>query len=176
MIAALDGLESRPDGVFVVGCGVDIVSIKQQLDAMVSVRLSAPEEPDMALARGAALASANAPLFASSTAALAYALDPGTGGGLPHRPCGAADFAGCRCRVDGRPANQPPRKRSHKTSAGAAERARTCCGRARAVRAAGSTAATGTAAVGHPASADHHGTDTGPALVAAAGCDPGAGP
>ncbi len=28
---------------------------------------------------GAALASANAPLFASSTAALAYALDPGTG-------------------------------------------------------------------------------------------------
>jgi hypothetical protein len=33
----------------------------------------------MALARGAALASANAPLFASSTAALAYALDPGTG-------------------------------------------------------------------------------------------------
>jgi hypothetical protein len=33
----------------------------------------------MALARGAALASANAPLFASSTAALAYAQDPGTG-------------------------------------------------------------------------------------------------
>ena len=33
----------------------------------------------MALARGAALASANAPLFAASTAALAYALDPGTG-------------------------------------------------------------------------------------------------
>ena len=41
--------------------------------------VSAPEEPDVALARGAALASANAPLFASSTAALAYALDPGTG-------------------------------------------------------------------------------------------------
>ena len=33
----------------------------------------------MALARGAGLASANAPLFASSTAALAYAQDPGTG-------------------------------------------------------------------------------------------------
>jgi hypothetical protein len=33
----------------------------------------------MALARGAALASANAPLFTFSTAALAYALDPGTG-------------------------------------------------------------------------------------------------
>src|SRR4029077_7720103 len=76
---ALDGLESRPDGVFVVGCGVDIVPIKPQLEATVSVPVSAPEEPDMALARGAALASANAPLFASSTAALAYAQDPGTG-------------------------------------------------------------------------------------------------
>ncbi|MDT5341744.1 MAG: hypothetical protein QOE52_928 [Mycobacterium sp.] len=79
MIAALDGLESRPDGVFVVGCGVDIVPIKRQLDATVSIPVSAPEEPDMALARGAAVASANAPLFASSTAALAYAQDPGTG-------------------------------------------------------------------------------------------------
>jgi hypothetical protein len=49
------------------------------LEATVSIPVSAPEEPDMALARGAALASANAPLFASSTAALAYAQDPGTG-------------------------------------------------------------------------------------------------
>jgi hypothetical protein len=79
MVAALDGLESRPDGVFVVGCGVDIVPIRRQLDAVVSCPVSACEEPDMALARGAALASANAPLFASSTAALAYAQDPGTG-------------------------------------------------------------------------------------------------
>jgi hypothetical protein len=79
MVAALDGLESRPDGVFVVGCGVDIVPLKPQLDAVLSIPVSAPEEPDMALARGAALASANAPLFASSTAALAYAQDPGTG-------------------------------------------------------------------------------------------------
>src|SRR5262245_56318643 len=36
MIAALDGQDSRPDGVFVVGCGVDIVPIKRQLDAMIS--------------------------------------------------------------------------------------------------------------------------------------------
>jgi hypothetical protein len=79
MVAALDGLGSRPDGVFVVGCGVDIVPIKRQLEVLVSVPVSAPEEPDLALARGAALASANAPLFASSTAAMAYAQDPGTG-------------------------------------------------------------------------------------------------
>ena len=79
MVAALDGRGSRGDGVFVVGCGVDIVPILRPLDALVSIPLSASEEPDMALARGAALASANAPLFASSTAALAYAQDPATG-------------------------------------------------------------------------------------------------
>ncbi|HZC90127.1 MAG TPA: hypothetical protein VE400_05560 [Mycobacterium sp.] len=79
MVAGLGALESRPDGVFVVGCGVDIVPIKPRLDGATTLAVNAPEEPDMALARGAALASANAPLFASSTAALAYAQDPGTG-------------------------------------------------------------------------------------------------
>jgi hypothetical protein len=79
MVTGLDALESRPDGVFVVGCGVDIVPIKPRLDGATPLAVNAPEEPDMALARGAALASANATLFASSTAALAYAKDPGTG-------------------------------------------------------------------------------------------------
>ena len=79
MVAGLDARGSWPDGVFLIGCGTDIVSIKPALEAATSLVVSAPEEPDMALARGAALASANAPLFASSTAALAYALDPGTG-------------------------------------------------------------------------------------------------
>jgi hypothetical protein len=79
MVAGLDGRGSRVDGVFLIGCGADIVSIKPALEAVTSLQVSAPEEPDTALARGAALASANAPLFASSTAALAYALDPATG-------------------------------------------------------------------------------------------------
>lgn len=79
MVAGLDAPGSRSDGVFVIGCGVDIVGIKPLLEAATSLAVNGPEEPVMALARGAALASANAPLFASSTAALAYALDPGTG-------------------------------------------------------------------------------------------------
>jgi hypothetical protein len=79
MVSAADSLRGQPEGVFVVGSGVDIPLIKPALDAATSLQLSAPEEPEMALARGAALASANAPLFASSTAALAYAQDPGTG-------------------------------------------------------------------------------------------------
>lgn len=79
MIAGLDAPDSYADGLFIVGCDVDIAPIKPALEAASYLPVSAAEEPDMALARGAALASANAPLFASSTAALAYAQDPGTG-------------------------------------------------------------------------------------------------
>src|SRR5271156_5904428 len=79
MIAGLDALETRPQSVFVVGSGMDIAALKPQLEAVTSFPVTAAEEPETALAWGAALASANAPLFASSTAALAYAQDPGTG-------------------------------------------------------------------------------------------------
>jgi len=79
MVSGAEALEMRPDAVFVVGSGVDIPMIKSALEAATTLPLTAPEEPDTALARGAALASANAPLFASSTAAVAYAQDPGTG-------------------------------------------------------------------------------------------------
>ncbi|OBG18471.1 hypothetical protein A5764_18735 [Mycobacterium sp. 852002-51057_SCH5723018] len=79
MVSGAEALEARPEGVVVVGSGVDIPLIKPVLEAASPLELSVPDEPEMALARGAALASANAPLFASSTAALAYALDPGTG-------------------------------------------------------------------------------------------------
>ncbi|OSC32536.1 hypothetical protein B8W69_01840 [Mycobacterium vulneris] len=79
MVSTAENLETRPDAVFVVGSGVDIPLIKPALEAATTLPLSAPEEPETALARGAALASAHAPLFSSSTAALAYAQDPGTG-------------------------------------------------------------------------------------------------
>ncbi len=79
MIAGLNDPEAYPEGLFIVGCDVDIAPMKPALEAASVLPVSAPEEPDTALARGAALASANAPLFASSTAALAYAQDPGSG-------------------------------------------------------------------------------------------------
>ncbi len=75
MVSGIESMENRPDGVYVVGAGVDVALIKPALDAATSLTVSAPEEHEMALARGAALASGNAPLFASSTAALAYAQD-----------------------------------------------------------------------------------------------------
>ena len=79
MVAGLAAAETRPQSVFIVGSGVDVAAIKPQLESVTALPVTAAEEPETALAWGAALASANAPLFASSTAALAYALDPGTG-------------------------------------------------------------------------------------------------
>jgi len=79
MVAGVDRLDPHPQHLFLVGSGVDIAALKPQLEAVTSLPVSAPEEPETALAWGAALASASAPLFASSTAALAYAQDPATG-------------------------------------------------------------------------------------------------
>ncbi|WP_428342665.1 DUF7159 family protein [Mycobacterium sp.] len=80
LASGAESLGNRPDGLFLVGSGgVDIAALKPQLEAATGLIVSAPEEPETALARGAALASANAPLFTSSTEALAYAQDPGTG-------------------------------------------------------------------------------------------------
>jgi hypothetical protein len=80
LLSGAESLDGRPDGLFLVGSGdVDVARLKPQLEAATGLIISAPEEPETALARGAALASANAPMFSSSTAALAYAQDPGTG-------------------------------------------------------------------------------------------------
>ncbi len=83
LAADASGLQPLPQGLFVVGSGgVDVGIIKAELDAATPLTVSAPTEPDSALARGAALASAHAPLFDWSTSALAYAQDPGTGAAL----------------------------------------------------------------------------------------------
>ncbi|WP_375489471.1 hypothetical protein, partial [uncultured Mycobacterium sp.] len=89
MVAGAEVLDSRPDGIFVVGSDVDVAKIKPQLEAATSLLVNAPDEPEMALARGAALASAHAPLFESSTAAQAYAQVAGAGVVEPGAPAEA---------------------------------------------------------------------------------------
>ncbi|WP_240631875.1 DUF7159 family protein, partial [Mycobacterium colombiense] len=79
MVAGMEKLELVPGGLLLVGSGIDVAPLKSVLQSTTFLDVSVPEEPETALARGAALASANAPLFASSTAAFAYAQDPGTG-------------------------------------------------------------------------------------------------
>ncbi|MGV9802828.1 DUF7159 family protein [Mycobacterium sp. NPDC003449] len=76
MVAAVDEQDAAPQGMFVVGSGVDVSSVKAHLEHLVSIPVSAPDEPGLALARGAALASANAPAFEASTVGLAYSQDP----------------------------------------------------------------------------------------------------
>lgn len=75
MAAAVDAQDSPPQGMFVVGSGVDVSSVKAHLEHLVSLPVNAPEEGELALARGAALASANAPAFEASTVGLAYSQD-----------------------------------------------------------------------------------------------------
>ncbi len=76
MVTSLQSQDVRPHGVFVVGSGVDITSVKEHLEHLVSVPVSAPEDAAMALARGAALAAARAPRFEATTVGLAYSQDP----------------------------------------------------------------------------------------------------
>jgi hypothetical protein len=84
MAAGAGWLKPRPQGLFVVGSsGVDVGMIRAELDAATPLTVSAPTEPESALARGAALASAHAPLSDWSTSALAYAQDPGSGAVRP---------------------------------------------------------------------------------------------
>ena len=92
MAAAVDAQDSPPQGMFVVGSGVDVSSVKSHLEHLVSLPVSAPDEPELALARGAALASANAPAFEATTVGLAYSQDPdGTTAGTVYAGLAAAE-------------------------------------------------------------------------------------
>ncbi len=95
MAAGAGSMSVRPDAVFLVGSGVDVPVIKPAVEAATSLSVTAPEEPETALARGAALASANAELVAPSTVAmphvqdpvreLAYSAEPGTDSEFPQQ-------------------------------------------------------------------------------------------
>jgi len=76
MVSAVEAQDSPPQGMFVVGAGVEIASVKEHLESLVELPVRAPEESALALARGAALAAANAPAYDATTAGLAYSLDP----------------------------------------------------------------------------------------------------
>lgn len=76
LVAGLEAMDSRPDGLFVVGSGVDVAALKPRIETATMLPVSVPDEPETALARGAALASVNAPQLAASTEALAYAQVP----------------------------------------------------------------------------------------------------
>jgi hypothetical protein len=75
MVADQSVRDSGAQGLFVVGSAVDVTAVKEHLTDLVGVPVMAPEEPQLALARGAALASAGAPRYDASTIGLAYSQD-----------------------------------------------------------------------------------------------------
>jgi len=76
MAEAVAAQDAPPQGMFVVGSGVDVSSVKSHLEHLVSLPVNAPDDAELALARGAALASAAAPAFEATTVGLAYSQDP----------------------------------------------------------------------------------------------------
>jgi hypothetical protein len=76
MMATLEARESQPQGLFIVGSGVDVGAVKSHLEKVVTLPVIVPEDPELALARGAALTAANARHVEASTSAMAYSLDP----------------------------------------------------------------------------------------------------
>ncbi|OBH55033.1 hypothetical protein, partial [Mycobacterium sp. E2479] len=70
LISGAESMRARPDGVFLVGSEVDIPSIKPTLEAATALSVTTPEESEMALARGASLAAANANLGAPRTVSM----------------------------------------------------------------------------------------------------------
>ena len=97
MAAAVESAESPPQGLFIVGSGVDASAVKAHLENLVALPVSAPDEPELALARGAALASAHAPEMEASTAGLAYSQDhdgPTAGSAYPELAGAVTQMAG----------------------------------------------------------------------------------
>ena len=80
MAAAVATAETSPQGMFVVGSGVDVTAVQAHLAELLDIPVNAPGDADLALARGAALASASAPTFDAATAGLAYSAAPGGAG------------------------------------------------------------------------------------------------
>ncbi len=91
MAATLETRNPKPGSVFVVGSRSSVCSVKSSLERLISQPVIVPEEPEFALARGAALAAANVPDSDASTCGLAYSQDPDELAALDHAPVKLAD-------------------------------------------------------------------------------------
>lgn len=79
MVAGLQGRPDPPGAVFVVGSGVDVDAMRAAVGERTGLPVHVPDDGELALARGAALASANIPPFEASTVGLAPAEDTAAG-------------------------------------------------------------------------------------------------
>ncbi|WP_231997354.1 ABC transporter ATP-binding protein [Mycobacterium sp. 1245111.1] len=79
IVNGMDGTEDGPQGIFLLGSGVNVPLIMPDLVAATALPISTPEQPSVGPARGAALASASASSLASSAVALARAAGESAG-------------------------------------------------------------------------------------------------
>jgi hypothetical protein len=91
MAATLESTNPKPGSVFVVGPRPVVTSVKSSLERLISQPVIVPEEPEFALARGAALAAASVPGSEASTCGLAYSQDPDEVAVLGRAPVKLAD-------------------------------------------------------------------------------------
>jgi hypothetical protein len=76
IVTSLETNDPHPQGMVIVGSCVELAAVKSTLESLVAVPVIVPEEPDLTLARGAALAAANAAGLEAPTVGLAYSQDP----------------------------------------------------------------------------------------------------
>ncbi len=91
MAATLETTNPKPGCVFVVGSRSAVCSVKSSLERLIPQPVIVPEEPEFALARGAALAAANVPGAEASTCGLAYSQDPDELSEIDQAPIKLAD-------------------------------------------------------------------------------------
>ena len=82
LVDGLEQTEEPPQAVFMVGSGVDVATWRDTVATATTLPVHAPEDAELALARGAALASAATPRYEASTVGLAPADDPDTAAGM----------------------------------------------------------------------------------------------
>lgn len=94
MLTGLDAGAEAPQALFMVGTGlesgIDIAALMPQVADLVGLPVHVPEEGELALARGAALAAANTPRYEAATVGLLSRLDTAAG---PTQPATAGYMA-----------------------------------------------------------------------------------
>ncbi len=76
IMASLEMIDPQLQGIVIVGSRVETGVVKSKLESLLAVSVIAPEEPELGLARGAALAAASAVGLEAPTVGLAYSQDP----------------------------------------------------------------------------------------------------
>ena len=71
MVGRLDDLDEPPQALYLIGTGPEAARLRTVISAYTSLPVHAPDDAELALARGAALASASAPRWEAATVGIA---------------------------------------------------------------------------------------------------------